>query len=300
MESQLYMRVRGRVLGPYDHERLQGLARRGQLSRMHELSSDGVSWVRASNYPELFTGGQAELPTLPSDGANSLPPDSFGGGSSTLTPPQAQAPGAAAGSKWYYTAGGEQRGPVDFANLQMLAGLGQLGPQDQVWAEGMVSWVPAAHVHGLIKGADSGSSATAEAAASRVPEGLRRSAADSRGWALFISFVMYLYAIASAGFGILILIVGSREREAGAVAYGIAALLHAMIVIFGGALLSTYASRLGKLRYTSDPIILERALEALRNFWIYISMYLVVWLSLIVIVAIAVFAVGVTLPRVPL
>ncbi|MFZ1010708.1 MAG: NINE protein, partial [Candidatus Sulfotelmatobacter sp.] len=65
MESPLYIRVRGRVLGPYKLEKLKGLARRGQLSRMHELSTDGISWVRASNYPELFTGGlQTELPDL--------------------------------------------------------------------------------------------------------------------------------------------------------------------------------------------------------------------------------------------
>jgi TM2 domain-containing membrane protein YozV len=150
MESQLYMRVRGRVLGPYDPDKLQGLARRGQLSRMHELSADGVSWVRASNYPELFTGGQAELPPIPSDGASAMPPDTFAGGY-PLGPPPTPGPSAAAGTKWYYTSGGEQRGPVDFANLQILAGLGQLGPQDQVWAEGMASWEPAAQISGLIK-----------------------------------------------------------------------------------------------------------------------------------------------------
>ncbi len=61
MENQLYIRVRGRVLGPYDEEKLQGLARRGQLSRMHELSQDGVNWVRATNYPELFVGEVAAI-----------------------------------------------------------------------------------------------------------------------------------------------------------------------------------------------------------------------------------------------
>ena len=54
MENQLYIRMRGRVLGPYDQEKLQSLARRGQLSRMHELSQDATNWVRASTYPELF------------------------------------------------------------------------------------------------------------------------------------------------------------------------------------------------------------------------------------------------------
>src|SRR3954453_4067022 len=61
METSLYIRVRGRVLGPYETEKLQSMVRRGQLSRVHELSTDGVSWVRASNYPELFVTN-VELP----------------------------------------------------------------------------------------------------------------------------------------------------------------------------------------------------------------------------------------------
>src|SRR5580658_9061928 len=61
MDTQLYLRVRGRVLGPYDEEKLQSLVRRGQLSRMHEVSTDGTHWVRASTYAELFVGAPVKL-----------------------------------------------------------------------------------------------------------------------------------------------------------------------------------------------------------------------------------------------
>ena len=61
MDTQLYLRVRGRVLGPYDQEKLQSLVRRGQLSRMHEVSTDGANWVRASTYAELFVGAPVKL-----------------------------------------------------------------------------------------------------------------------------------------------------------------------------------------------------------------------------------------------
>lgn len=61
MDTQLYLRVRGRVLGPYDEEKLQSLVRRGQLSRMHEVSTDGAHWVRASTYAELFAAAPAKL-----------------------------------------------------------------------------------------------------------------------------------------------------------------------------------------------------------------------------------------------
>jgi S1-C subfamily serine protease len=55
MDNQLYVRIRGKVTGPYDQEKLRWLARRGQLSRAHELSQDTTHWVRASTYPELFS-----------------------------------------------------------------------------------------------------------------------------------------------------------------------------------------------------------------------------------------------------
>lgn len=54
MENQLYIRIRGKILGPYNQEKLQSLSRRGQLSRLHEVSQDAANWVRASTYPELF------------------------------------------------------------------------------------------------------------------------------------------------------------------------------------------------------------------------------------------------------
>ena len=54
--AQYYLRVRGRVQGPFDQEKLQNFSRRGQLSRLHEVSTDGINWARASTYPELFVG----------------------------------------------------------------------------------------------------------------------------------------------------------------------------------------------------------------------------------------------------
>ncbi len=117
---------------------------------------------------------------------------------------------------------------------------------------------------------------------------------------MFIAFTMYLDAVASTVFGILVVIAGAREHNAGSVGYGIGSLVHALVVIVGGALLSTYVSRLGKLRYTPNPEVLESALDALRNFWIFVSMYLIVVLALIVIGAIAVFAYDVTLPHISL
>jgi S1-C subfamily serine protease len=75
MDKRFYVRMRGRVLGPYDWQKLLSLARCGQLSRTHELSTDAKNWVEATTYPELFgsdTGFDAVLAppaTRPTDTA---------------------------------------------------------------------------------------------------------------------------------------------------------------------------------------------------------------------------------------
>ena len=51
---------------------------------------------------------------------------------------------------WYYAPGGQQLGPVPFADLQGLAARGQLAFNDLVWTEGMSQWQPASQVAGLM------------------------------------------------------------------------------------------------------------------------------------------------------
>ncbi len=51
---------------------------------------------------------------------------------------------------WYYTAGGQQAGPVSEAQLRQLAAGGHLNAGDMVWHEGMPQWAPASTVPGLV------------------------------------------------------------------------------------------------------------------------------------------------------
>ena len=49
-----FIRFSGRRSGPFDAERLRTLARRGALTRMHSLSTDGRSWVPATSVRAVF------------------------------------------------------------------------------------------------------------------------------------------------------------------------------------------------------------------------------------------------------
>ncbi len=52
--STYFVRTRGRVTGPFDRETLQKLARRGAVSRVHEVSADRINWSSAGEYEDLF------------------------------------------------------------------------------------------------------------------------------------------------------------------------------------------------------------------------------------------------------
>jgi hypothetical protein len=135
MSDELFIRLRGRVQGPFTADQLQSLAKRGQFGRTHEISTDGVSWSRASNRPELFTKVvPAELVAVDAPLSPEPPP-------ANAVPPTVDA--------WYYHQLGTSHGPVDFNYLQYLANTGQILPEDKVWKTGLTEWIVAGGVPGL-------------------------------------------------------------------------------------------------------------------------------------------------------
>ena len=152
MEGQLFIRFRGRVLGPYDEDKLQSLARRGQLSRMHELSIDGVRWQRASDYPELFVNSVVvESPGAEPQGSVELTP-ALAPHASHSTPAQRQGP--LVSSSWYYMVGNDRSGPVSYETLQGLSHAGEVRAHSLVWSDGMAAWTPAGQIPGLVGSAE--------------------------------------------------------------------------------------------------------------------------------------------------
>jgi hypothetical protein len=278
MESQLYIRIRGRVLGPYDQEKLQSLARRGQLSRMHELSPDATNWVRASTYPELFVMDDVP-PTM-------VAPPGEGGRSTASV--NGHAPPAA--KRWWYRRNGAEAGPVDPATLQQMLAAGNLGLDDIVWTEGMVQWLPARQVPGLTpvaggapaQAAGGGPIAGATGGKDELPATLCSAARSSYPWVEFVAVVSFICAGISIVAGIFALIHGANVHLAPVVAWGLFALIWGVDVAAGGFILSTYGRRVASLKFSAHPVVLETALNSLRTLWIYLSINLIVILAIVV------------------
>ena len=53
-EAQFFVRMRGKITGPFGIEGLRRLLRQGMLSRIHEISADRTTWAPAGEYEELF------------------------------------------------------------------------------------------------------------------------------------------------------------------------------------------------------------------------------------------------------
>ena len=77
----MYVRIRNRVRGPYGEDVLKQMSQNGQLARSHEISSDGIQWKPASDFPELFLNREhLPNPTVePVSPEQPLPPEPMPG-----------------------------------------------------------------------------------------------------------------------------------------------------------------------------------------------------------------------------
>ncbi|MCP4815500.1 MAG: DUF4339 domain-containing protein [Planctomycetaceae bacterium] len=157
MNGPLYIRVLGRIKGPFEWDKLRTLVKRGQLSRIHEVSADNQTWVKATEYPELFQADPYELHPVAVGNPIYIEPQPEEPVESTAEEPD---PGYAVAppqesSDWYYDLNGDPTGPVTFAVMQQMVASGQIPPQCRVWKEGMDDWAPAETIPGVAAGPQS-------------------------------------------------------------------------------------------------------------------------------------------------
>lgn len=137
-EKRLYVRVRGRVIGPFSLAQLKALRERGQFHRFHEVSEDRKRWVSAATLEELFAdGAESVLAIEPTDARPGT---------------AAAAPRTDPATEWFYVdAQGNQAGPVSQDQLLSFARAGTIKGETLVWKEGLANWMTLAET-GLLAG----------------------------------------------------------------------------------------------------------------------------------------------------
>ena len=155
MSESYYIRIRGRVHGPMEMPRLQALAQKGQLSRIHDISHDGQNWQKASSFPVIFER-RAAVTTTATAGRVAAVKDNRAAASAmsevanqpaAASNPGTSPPGDAA--QWHYSINSMQYGPVSKMDLAHLVKNGSLAKDDLVWKEGMSNWGEACNMSEL-------------------------------------------------------------------------------------------------------------------------------------------------------
>ncbi len=192
-ESTYFVRIRGKVSGPYEIERLRRLVRQGALSRIHELSADRLTWERAGDYEDLFPQPAARPVGASHNSGGDLErvdevPASILHSPSSPAETQAQ---------YCYSQNGATVGPVSMTVLRSLAQNGSVRATDLVWRENAETGVPAYELPALApifstvfsRGSASVAPGIAYATARREPPSLNRGAELVRSSVTFIGIM---------------------------------------------------------------------------------------------------------------
>lgn len=272
VEDSFYVRIRGRVQGPYESERLRQLVKRGQLSRMHEVSTDKVTWVPAADYPDLFASRERVERQREPKGHEQTDADANQRGAITDTTRPDE-------KDWYYARNNVQHGPVGFEHLNMLGKTGALQPDDLVWKEGMAEWQPAAQVQGLVIAHPAGSEGpSTHNNSGTIDPQLLRTVSDSRPWSGFVSICVNTIGAMSAIFSLLAFLLGIRHGNVAETAGGLFLLIWSGVIITGGVLLSKYNRSAARFVAQESMTLLDQAMRSLRSLWVFLSIILLIFL----------------------
>lgn len=141
-DDRIFVRFRGRTLGPFTKAKAVELVRRGKISRMHELSADGLNWIKAEEFGDLFGSSPAETPVARAPVQDASEPVSSAAGQSSAIPVSRVNPAAPAEPSvdWYANIDGENQGPVKLQELRRWAETGLIHSTTLVWRAGLDEW----------------------------------------------------------------------------------------------------------------------------------------------------------------
>lgn len=293
MTDQYYIRIRGRVQGPFDSEKLRTLARRGQFSRLHEISLDGNTWTTAKDYPDFFQG--ASQPIAEARGATSS--------STAQTPTMAATPK----TEWFYLQGGQTRGPVEQSAFVSMVLAQQLPIETEVWKDGMTDWIPANRVSGLlpmqsginggtqnpsVHSSNNGSVSSSE----KVDTIVIRSLTEGRPWVNFLAIMGYIWGALAFCAAILSIILAARAKAGPLLASGLFQLIWSLVVLSGASFLHRHVQAIYMFERNPTEKNLAAALTRLKTFWLFVGIVTIVCLTMLLIFAVVLFSMLGTLP----
>lgn len=292
--ERVYVRFKGKTLGPLPPQKIRDLIRRGQITRLHELSGDGVTWKRAEQIPELFQSAAPKASASP--GTNSAEGSSQASSAKVAAaerspdapssqPRTGESPEATV--QWYIHSNGANLGPFSSPEMVRRIETGEMQRDVLVWRAGYDSWRAAEesfpdHFGGSITSVTPGdryARTAIQASGSGEIPGLTDRLACQRGWTLFVSISTLVFAALAALYFVVVMVVGAEQDWApfegsGKVVYGLCGLVFCGVLTAGAILLLRYAAAIKMRTLMGDPATAVVAIGRLASFWRYVGITL--------------------------
>jgi len=289
MSKSYYVKARGRVAGPFPVERLQAMARQGQLSRIHDVSTDGKNWQKASQFSELFQVDQPAAKPARETGSHAVAGEVAAKRKIRRQPAEADGnaePPPSDKGGWHYGINGQSAGPVAESVIVDLIQRGKLTVRDRVWKATFDDWKTVGELPQLAvllpgdgpNGQNSDSRASNQANGSDWDvhrQGIAKSLAAIVPWLYFICILIALYCFAMVYAFITQLALAYRLNSASLVGQSIGILLGIVTIACGGYFLHRFASFSSKYVLTEDTEFLQEAVLWLKRFWRLVGIALV-------------------------
>ncbi len=301
--DRIYVRFRGRTLGPFTTEKAKQLIQQGKITRMHELSADGMNWYKAETFSNLFTAShsavEAKQTAASRDTSVAEPRNNEPAANHPQAPASRVEPNAPAepSVEWYANINSENVGPVAATQIRQWVEAGQMNSQTLVWRSGFDNWqavgvaMPELFAHRAavnmavqqtaVAGAPAGQGDLQHGSAER--ESLNLELNRNRGWASFVGIMVIITASLQI-IGQLIFFVVSAGESAGAPAAAtmaistIVGVAWSVTLLTAGVLLLRYCDALSKLSRVSSSSYTLLAARRLSSLWSYLGIVCLVWL----------------------
>lgn len=281
MSDRYYVRFRGRVLGPFTAEKTTEMVRRGQVTRVHELSPDGLSWKKAEEFSEFF--GKANATRVAAVQAESQ-------AAVVEARVESRAPAA---PQWHVHCDGQEYGPIEESALLDWIRQGRVRGDNMVWRQGMTDWLPAEAVQpnwfvSQSASITNRSSQTANAVtAGELDDRWVSETASKSAWLYFLSVSIIILAVLTSIGGGVFFIRGvavmreSRTLGTNLLVGGIGTMVYAGMTLVSGVLLLRYANAVSVLR--SIPTV-DNALTSAKRlslFWFVTALFMILLIGFV-------------------
>jgi len=277
--ERIYIRFKGRVLGPMTQEKAVELIRRGQITKQHELSPDGVAWRPAEEFTSLFKSEGNSAKQKVQDTKNDA----------IVSEPNPQ--------PWYANIDGANQGPVDESTLKRWIVDGKVTADTMIWRPGMQDWISAETIRPDwfppesrstgAKGKKSKSNGRIEGNSAELESQSANSELTvllaSRGWVQFLAILGLIFGTFAvvgsvAWFFLIATRDGSGPVKVIAVIISLVAIATAIAWFIGSLFLLNYSNRLSVLKYRLTAEDIQQAMQSLNRFWKFTGIVVLIWL----------------------